>query len=160
MKIAKSTNKKNQNIWKILNNAVRMDYVKSENYLKQNNITLINGCINNCKNIDGILYFIPNFCINDPYFEKEILPEIQIKSPRKLNLYLYDLYENKKFSIKVSSDIKGLEIKKILAELANITIENYSIRILFGGAEINDSHFLYQHKLQDYYTIHIIKTKL
>ena len=46
-----------------------------ENTKKQmleNNLKALKGCINLIQDNEGIIYRVPNFCINQPYFEKEI----------------------------------------------------------------------------------------
>ena len=48
---------------------------KSENYLKDNNIVPVYGCINVCQDSQGRIYRIPNFCINLPYFEKQLMED-------------------------------------------------------------------------------------
>jgi len=47
--------------------------------LKQLQLTCIKGCLNCTQDTDGKFYYIPNFCINDPYLEK------QFKSPERVN---------------------------------------------------------------------------
>jgi hypothetical protein len=137
-----------------------MDYEKSENFLKQNNIRTEVGCLNYCIDELDNKYHIPNFCINDPYFEKEILNEKPLDQNKKINVNLYDLYENKTMSLKLPIIIKGIEIKKLYCEITHIQISDFKIRIFFGGAEIIDDQFLYQHKLQDGFTIQLIRNKL
>lgn len=120
------------------------------------------GCINICLDSDNNTYHIPNYCINDPYFEKELLPEHvqETDQVEKLSISLYDLYENKKQTIKLPSNLQGKEIKNLFAEMNNFDASSYKIRLLFGGAEILDDQYLYQHKLHNGYTIQVIKNKI
>jgi len=111
---------------------------------------------------NNVVYTTPNFCINDPYFEKEILPD---QEDDKLNnemieIYLYDLYQNKKYSINLSPNTLGSEIKKKFCDLTDINISNVKIRLLFGGAEIRDEHHLRQHKISGGFTIQIMINKI
>jgi hypothetical protein len=150
-------------IWKALRLASLTDHIKSENILKQHNLQTLNGCINKCKDNESNIYNIPNFCINDPFFEKEILPEheLDFKNPDlKIKINLYDLYANKTTHTTMPSNITGLGIKQLYADLESINIDEYKIRLLFGGGEIKDEEFLYQHKIHDDYTIQVIKNKL
>lgn len=45
---------------------------RAKNLLKTNNLKALKGCINLIQDNEGIIYRVPNFCINQPYFEKEI----------------------------------------------------------------------------------------
>lgn len=47
--------------------------------LEDNNLTIPNGCINYIVDSEGLEYHIPNWCINDPYYEK-ILSEVEEES--------------------------------------------------------------------------------
>ena len=38
--------------------------------MEEYNLTTFEGCINHIVDKYGIHYIIPNYCINDPYFEK------------------------------------------------------------------------------------------
>ena len=40
--------------------------------LEENDLTIPEGCINHIRDNAGKDYYIPNFCINDPYFEKKL----------------------------------------------------------------------------------------
>lgn len=60
-------------IWKQIRYACVYDPVKSKNMLSAINLFPIEGCMNLLRDINGIYYAIPNFCINDPYLEKKIL---------------------------------------------------------------------------------------
>ena len=59
--------------------------------LTLNNIIPLNGCINCCKDLEGNIYKIPNFCINNPYIEKELIKEITGKENKELKVILHSL---------------------------------------------------------------------
>lgn len=46
--------------------------VRSATVLKQVGLKTVYNAINFLKDENGNYYYIPNFCINDPFFEKEI----------------------------------------------------------------------------------------
>ena len=114
-------------------------------------------CIDNIRTIYEIenpknSYKIPNFCINDPVFERN-----------------YDIYEEKKNTIEnipiiifcfITNDIKeiklnvfnkssGKEIKELLSKELNKPLENYKFRLFFSGQEIFDDHLLYYHNIEN-----------
>ena len=62
----------NYRVWEAINQAVVYDEVRANMHLEENGLTTYNGCINHIIDQDGNHYHIPNYCINDPYFEKEL----------------------------------------------------------------------------------------
>ena len=114
-------------------------------------------CIDNIRTIYEIenpknSYKIPNFCINDPVFERN-----------------YDIYEEKKNTIEnipiiifcfITNDIKeiklnvfnkssGKEVKELLSKELNKPLGNYKFRLFFSGQEIFDDHLLYYHNIEN-----------
>ena len=141
--------------FKFIRQAVLYDNNKCEDYLLKNGFIIINGCVNKCTDNTKFIYKIPNYCINDPYFEKE-LDKIDSKRDKKqvnVNLKLGDIKEQFIFF----DDISGLEIKEEFLKRKNLDLENYfkRIRLFFGGNEIHEKDLLYQHKIKDNYTIQI-----
>ncbi len=48
--------------------------VRADNLIKQAGLITAEGCINHLiEEYTGEHFVIPNFCINDPYFEKQII---------------------------------------------------------------------------------------
>ena len=155
-----ATRKFNKEIWKLLKLACLTDHVKSASVLKENNISTIQGCMNEVIDSKNIIYNIPNFCINDPYFEKEYIAEQDITATDKLHVMIYDLYENKKLPFTLESNITGWELKQLYAEHFSTNLTEYKVRLLFGGAEIKEEQNLYGHKIKDGFTIHVVKNKI
>ena len=125
--------------------------------MKQLNLEPVNNCINHLIDEKGNHYYIPNYCINDPYFEKTILKEENTALENTLKIIITDLYDNKKIELIVSSNTTGLQLKKLYFEQVTDDIDRYRTRLLFGGSEIKDDHKLYQHNLKDEYQIQLIK---
>ena len=140
--------------YKYLRQAVLYDSNKCEDYLLKNGFTVINGCVNKCTDDTKFIYSIPNYCINDPYFEKE-LEKIDSKRERNkinVNLKIGDLKEKFIFY----DDVSGKEIKEEYVKRKNLNSDYVSkIRLFFGGNEIHEKDLLYQHKIKDNYTIQI-----
>jgi len=59
--------------------------------LQSNELTLVNGCVNHIKDSEGNEYIIPNYCINDPYFEKDLAIN-EIPDKADLNVMIYNIY--------------------------------------------------------------------
>ena len=70
---------KNWVVWNTIKRAVEYDESRSSLLLKEYNIKPVNGCINHLVDSKGNYYKIPNYCINDPYFEKIIVDENNVK---------------------------------------------------------------------------------
>ena len=63
---------KNWVVWDTIKRAVEYDESRSSLLLEEYGIKPVNGCINHLVDSKGNYYKIPNYCINDPYFEKII----------------------------------------------------------------------------------------
>ena len=144
-------------IWPIIYQACVFDHQKAEIYLANNNLSTQKGCINNIVDFKGKVYHIPNYCINEPYFEKEILPkDIKDIHNKQIKITLIDLYCLKKTIMKISENITGEQLKHLYSTM---TLKGRNIsnsKLIFGGCIIKNNESLYQHKIQSGYTIHII----
>jgi hypothetical protein len=121
----------------------------------------INGCINQVKDENGKVYHIPNFCINDPYFEKIIYEqEDDGHIPKLIHISVYDLYENRKSSLEIMDNVTGKEFKQLYCESIGQDYKMYRIRILFSGIEILDDHKIYKHNVKNEYVIQLMKVSL
>ncbi len=150
-------------IWKHIKGACLMDdgiyilnLVRSLHVIKQLDLKPIDNCINHLVDFKGLHYHIPNFCVNDPFFEKEIKADAE-KLDHIVRIYLFDLYENKKFIFSVSLSITGKELKQVYFSEISLDESRYKSRLLFGGCEIQDEHKLFQHSIMEDYQIQIIK---
>jgi hypothetical protein len=145
------------NIWKILHQACVYDHIKAEEYLFKNNIRTSDGCICQCIDDKGNYYRIPNYCINDPYFELEILPNSNGEGDEKKNIEIvlvnYAKGLGKKYT--VSNDMTGEELKKLYSNDNEIDLNNVNMKVLFGGGIIKDNEKLFQYKIKNGYTIQI-----
>ena len=152
--------KNNKKTWNVLKQAVYRDYEKCQEILLSHLITPVNGCINHCIDKNNVIFRLPNFVVNDAYVEKELSDVVKDKN-EKLNVYLYDLYDNRKVKVNLSFVNTGCELKSLFkSNCLNGHENSYKIRLLFGGAEIKDEHTLSQHKIEEGYTIQVMKTKI
>jgi hypothetical protein len=130
-----------------------MDELRARNLLQAYNLVTVNGCINNLQDMQGKIYHIPNFCINDPYFEKEIKEEEDKHISKKINIKLLDVYKNKLFNIEIDDIATGLQVKQQFCKLSNLNTCVNNVRAFFGGTEINDDTSLYRYNIKSNYTI-------
>ena len=144
--------------WKIIHQACVFDHIKAEEYLYKNNIKTLDGCINQCVDAYGNIYKVPNFCINDPYFELELLPKDNSHN-EEIEITLFDIINQKNIKLKVNESEKGSDIIKKYAEKNNIDLNDNVIRLLFGGGIIKDDDTLYQHKVKNGFSIQICVSK-
>ena len=144
--------------WKNIHQACVYDHIKAEEYLYKNNIKTLDGCINQCVDAYGNIYKVPNYCINDPYFELELLPKDNSHN-EEIEITLFDIINQKNIKLKVNESEKGSDIIKKYAEKNNIDLNDNVIRLLFGGGIIKDDDTLYQHKVKNGFSIQICVSK-
>ena len=149
----------NKQQWKIIHQACIYDHIKAEEYLYKNNMKCKSGCINEVVDANGYIYRIPNFCINDPYFELEILPQDNSHN-ETINIILFDISNQKQIKLKVNEAEKGESIIQKYAKAHNINLKENKIRLLFGGGIIKENESLYQHKVKDGFSIQIVISKI
>lgn len=158
---------KSSQVWKYIKQSCIMDHsnikfnkVRSSSLLKTHRLTPVDGCISLIQDHYNNFYRVPNYCINDPFFEKELLAVDDNKETKTINITIYDLYQNKKTDISVDENILCGKLKLLFCERNQINQNDFKIRILFGGVEMKDENHLYQYKLQDGYTIQILQNPI
>jgi hypothetical protein len=123
-------------------------------------LTTVNGKINEIIDLKNRLYKIPNYCINLPFFEKEIHQVDESHNIKKISIHLYDVYDNKKTNLNITDNIQIKDIKLKYSEHNQIDLSKYKLRFLFGGSELMDENFLYQYNFQEGYIIQILKVNV
>ena len=139
---------KNWVVWNTIKRAVEYDESRSSLLLKEYNIKPVNGCINHLVDPKGNYYKIPNYCINDPYFEKIIVDENNVKE-EKIKIKLYGW---KNLEIEINNKLKGKDLKNEIRMKEKIE-EGNIIKLFYKGAEIKDDDFLYKHDLNENYPV-------
>ena len=139
---------KNWVVWNTIKRAVEYDESRSSLLLKEYNIKPVNGCINHLVDSKGNYYKIPNYCINDPYFEKIIVDENNVKE-EKIKIKLYGW---KNLEIEINNKLKGKDLKNEIRMKEKIE-EGNIIKLFYKGAEIKDDDFLYKHDLNENYPV-------
>ena len=146
----------NYKIWRVINQACVYDEYRANVLLEEYNLTTFNGCINHIVDKKGNHYNIPNYCINDPYFEREYKIKENIEK-KILKINLYEVANNTNTVIEVDNLITGLELKKLFCKKNNISFDDFNIRMFFSGMEISNEHFLYQYNIKNDFKIQVMR---
>ena len=139
---------KNWVVWNTIKRAVEYDESRSSILLEEYSIKPVNGCINHLVDSKGNYYKIPNYCINDPYFEKIIVDENNVKE-EKIKVKLYGW---KNLEIEINNKLKGTDLKNEIRMKEKIE-EGNIIKLFYKGAEIKDDDYLYKHDLNENYPV-------
>ena len=143
--------------WRIIQQICVFDEERANLTLGHYNFQVAENCVNHIIDNHGKHYFVPNYCINDPYFEKEL---IQTNEPeKKIKIFLYDVSCDNTIEEEFSNHDTGETIKKKFFEKIKLDENKYNIRLFFSGTEIKNSDFLYQHGLDNDYKIQVMKIK-
>ena len=144
--------------WRIIQQVCVFDEERANMALGRFNFEVAENCVNHIIGSDGEHYFVPNYCINDPYFEKE-LKEKDVPE-KKIKLFLYDVSSDITIEESFSNHDTGEIIKNRFLEEAKIKNNEYKIRLFFSGTEIKSNDFIYQHGLEDNFKIQVMKIKI
>ena len=147
----------NYKTWRIINQACVYDEYRANVLMEEYNLRTFDGCINHIVDKYGTHYFVPNYCVNDPYYEKEFKIEENIEKV-DLKLNLYEVATNKTTIIETNNLVNGAELKKIFCEKNNISMDEYNIRMFFAGNEIANEHFIYQYHIKNDFKIQVLKS--
>ena len=147
----------NYRTWRIINQACVYDEYRANVLMEEYNLRTFDGCINHIVDKYGTHYIVPNYCINDPYFEKEYTIEENIEKV-DLKLNLYEVATNQTTTIETNNLINGEELKKIFCEKNNIPMDEYNIRMFFAGNEIANEHYIYQYNIKNDFKIQVLRS--
>ena len=150
-------NRENDNFktWRAINQACVYDELRANMLLEEYELTTASGCINHIIDSKGNHYHIPNYCINDPYFEREYEVKKNIEE-KKIKLKLFEPTENINAEKTVMNTMTGKQLKELFISEHKIG-DKFCLRLFFGGMEIKDDHYLYQHHLKNGYKIQVMK---
>jgi len=114
-------------------------------------------CIDNIRTIYEIenpknSYKIPNYCINDPIFERdyEVFKE-KDNTIENIPIIIFCFITNdmKEIKLNVFNKSSGKEIKELISKEIDKPLENYKFRLFFSGQEILDDHLLFYHNIEN-----------
>lgn len=141
------------NVYYIYNKIDRSNLLLQEFHLKT-----ADGCINHIIDQCDNHYLIPNYCINDPYFEKELLVDNEVEE-KQLRIKLFEVSQNIEVVLEVTNKTTGEELKKMFRKKTKIPLKEYGFRLFFAGNEIKNDNYLYQYKVDNDYMIQVMKIK-
>ena len=145
----------NYKMWRVINQACVYDELRANMLLEEYGLTTHEGCINHIIDQDGNHYHIPNYCINDPFFERELKTKKNINEKNiKIKMFEPSALINEEKT--VANTMTGKELKELFKKEHNIG-DNFNLRLFCGGMEIKDDNFLYQHHLKNGYKIQVMK---
>ena len=140
--------------WKIIHQACIYDHINAEEFLYKNNMKTLEGCINMCTDNQGNVFRVPNYCINDPHFQLELLDKEEAKG-EEIEIKLFDVVNQKQNKLNVLDNITGEELIEKYAAKEDIDLSKNKIRLLFGGGIIKNNETLFQHKVKNGFSIQI-----
>ena len=102
------------------------------------------------------LFRIPNFCICDPFFERNY-DEIQQNSEEIIekNIIIIICYIDNKNEMKekkienITNKTMVIDLKKKFAEMVDIDMEKNKIRLFYKGFELLDDNLLWYDKVEN-----------
>ena len=155
------TRNKTDSIWEILQECCEVDEVQAEELLKTHHIVCLEGSLRDSYSREqpNYVYHIPNFCISDPFFERnydqfeKIYDEVDDQNI-KVNIFYHN--DGKNYSLKIRNKMTGFDFKYIFAKMINLDKKKNNMRMFFQGQEILDIHCLYYHNVGDNATIYIM----
>ena len=151
-----SHNNTNYKMWRIINQACIYDEARARMLLDDYELKTFKGCINHIIDKKGNHYLIPNYCINDPYFERQYKVDSNIEN-KSIKIKLFEPLSDINTTLVIDNLISGKELKRLYSEKIGISQDEYNLRLFFGGQEIKDSNFLYQYNLQKGFKIQVMK---
>ena len=73
----------NYKTWQNINQACVYDELRANMLLEECALTTFKGCINHIVDQEGNHYHVPNYCVNDPFFERQYKKKIKKKKKKK-----------------------------------------------------------------------------
>ena len=150
-----SSSTPNSQTWQNINQACVYDELRANMLLEECSLTCYKGCINHIVDQEGNHYHVPNYCINDPFFERQYKVKKNIEE-KKVKIKLFEPADNIDEERSVLNTMKGKELKELFKKEHKIG-DNFNLRLFFAGMEIKDEHCLYQHNLKSGIKIQVMK---
>ena len=144
--------------WYIIHQICVFDEERANITLGHYNFEVAENCINHIIDNNGEHYYVSNYCINDPYFEKVL--NNKDTEEKNVKLFLYDVSTDITIEEIFSNHDNGEKIKKKFIDETKLNTNEYKIKLFFSGMEIKDNDFIYQHRMDNNYKIQIMKIKI
>lgn len=131
--------------------------------LRSHDLTPMDNCLTFIKDNKGQIYRVPNWCINDPYYEKALNLE-RNSSVKMLKIVIQDIYDKSlKVDLEVMDDVQSQELKRLffINTMPNDELlSSYKLRLIYKGCELKDTETLYEHSIPSGSVILLVKNKI
>ena len=150
--------------WKILKSCMNLDEKEAKDILEKNDMICVQNTIQNTYNKlqPNYIYHIPNFVIEDPVYEREYINFEEVYDSIEdtiFNVKLRYIAQGLTYDVKIRNKDTGFDIKHKFIKLSKIDNRLFSIRVFYGGQEIEDTHCVYYHQIKEGDTLQIITSE-
>ena len=150
--------------WKILKSCMGLDESEALKILSENDMVCVQNSIQNTYNKlqPSYIYHLPNFVISDPIYEREYTNYEEIYDSIEdniLNVKLQYISQGRTYDLKIRNKDTGFDIIHKFIKLSKIDNRLYTIRVFFGGQEIEETHCVYYHQIKNGDTLQILTTE-
>ena len=150
--------------WKILKSCMGLDESEALKILSENDMVCVQNSIQNTYNKlqPSYIYHLPNFVISDPVYEREYTNYEEIYDSIEdniLNVKLQYISQGRTYDLKIRNKDTGFDIIHKFIKLSKIDNRLYTIRVFFGGQEIEETHCVYYHQIKNGDTLQILTTE-
>lgn len=150
-------------VWAILRKCCEVDGETAEKILKEANQIVVERDMRQTysRYQPNFIYHVPNFCICDPYYEKDFDGYEKLYNEvddRIIKIKILYKNNNKEYDIKIRNKCTGFDLKHLLARILDLDSRENNFRIIYKGQEILDTHCMYYHNLKDNEKLYVLST--
>ena len=151
-------------IWLILRKCCEVDGEEAKKLLELNNQIILEKDMRQTysKYQPNFIYHIPNFCVEDPFYEKDFdgyekLYDTVDDANIKITVCYYN--DGKQYQMKIRNKCTGFDLKHKFGKIINLNTKANVMRVLYKGQEIEDTHCMYYHGLVQDSFVYILSTE-
>ena len=158
----KSRTTGSRRVWITLRAAVETDHLTAATILESSEIQVVGGSITRCKDIDGHIYEVPVFVVNNPveFFSKRPKkppkPKPPIESVVAIKLRQPGKPEDCALEVETSKTVG--ELKALYAEQEAVNAE--AVRLFYCGRELQDAQTLASYELRSQVVVQVFAKPL
>ena len=140
--------------WKVLKSCMNLDEADAKKILEENDMICVQNSIQNTYNKlqPSYIYHLPNFVISDPVYEREFTNYEDVYDQIEdniINVKLNHVSQGRTYDVRVRNKDTGFDIIHKFIKLSKIDNRLYSIRVFYGGQEIEETHCVYYHQIKN-----------
>ena len=118
--------------------------------LKAEGIFLVNDTLQHLVDKQNNYYFLPNFILNEPIFEKVLVSEPATE--KEVQILCIDVYKNERQSVGFLNTSKVGDVKAKLKGLFGYN----KVRMVHSGCELEDDKKLFNYSVEDGSCLHLV----